>query len=73
MREINIWSEQEANVFHIVRAESVVICPNEILNVKAVPDKEVTLRVAVGNELATGKQGKIGFIGANIFFDAKYF
>ena len=34
-------------------------CPNEILNVKAVPDKEVTLRVAVGNESATGKQGRI--------------
>ena len=47
-------------------------CPNEILNVNEVPDKEVTLRVAVGNESATGKQGKIGFIGANIFFDAKY-
>ena len=37
-------------------------CPNEILNVKDVPDKEVTVRVAVGNESATGKQGKIGFI-----------
>ena len=41
--------------------------PNEILNVNEVPDKEVTLRVAVGNESATGKQGRIEYAESNLW------
>ena len=41
--------------------------PNEILNVNEVPDKEVTLRVAVGNESATGKQGRIEWTESNLW------
>ena len=47
---------------HRYERNQLAPCPNEILNVKEVPDKEVTFRVAVGNESSTGKQGKIGFI-----------
>ena len=36
-------------------------CPNQILNVNEVPDNDVTIRVAVGNESATGKQGRIEY------------
>ena len=48
---------------HRYERNQLAPCPNEILNVQEVPDTEVTLRVAVGNESVTGKQGIIEFMG----------
>ena len=42
-------------------------CPNQILNVNEVPDNGVTIRVAVGNESATGKQGRIEYVESNLW------
>ena len=51
---------------HRYERNQLVPCPNEILNVNEVPDKEVTLRVVVGNESATGKQGRFEWLESNL-------
>ena len=42
---------------HRYERNQLAPCPNQILNVNEVPDNGVTIRVAVGNKSATGKQG----------------
>ena len=58
---------------HRYERNQLAPCPNEILSINEVPDKEVTFRVAVGNESATGKQGTTEFFEDIDDIYVKYF